>query len=195
MSLKSMYSMKCVIVGDGAVGKTSMAICYFSNQFPEEEVPTVFDKFDTNIFWKNKTINLSTFDTSGESNYDRLRIMSYKEADVVMICYSIDNPTSFESVTVKWIPEIRDYCPNALVVLVATKLDVRGDEKTLKRMQENRQIPITQEMGIQLQQEIGAAGFGECSALRQQSLKNIFNLAIDSVFQRMFEPRNDCVIS
>lgn len=49
------YQCKCVVVGDGAIGKTCMLICYCRNEFPEKYVPTVFE----NVHSPSVNINLT----------------------------------------------------------------------------------------------------------------------------------------
>jgi Ras-related C3 botulinum toxin substrate 1 len=178
-----MESMKCVTIGDGAVGKTSLLISFASNTFPEDYVPTVFDNYNANVMWKEKTITMGLWDTAGQEDYDRLRPLSYPDTDVFLVCYSVVNPASYNNVKTKWVPEVRHHCPDAPIVLFATKLDLREDEEILKRLKEKDQSPITNEMGKKLQQEVGAVGFGECSALTQKGLKEAFNLAIGAVFE------------
>ena len=42
----------------------------------------------------------------------------FKKTDVFLVCYSVDNRTSFDNIENKWIPELRSHCPKVPLVLV-----------------------------------------------------------------------------
>ncbi|XP_061952685.1 rac-like GTP-binding protein 3 isoform X1 [Populus nigra] len=158
--------IKCVTVGDGAVGKTCMLICYTSNKFPTDYIPTVFDNFSANVAVEGTTVNLGLWDTAGQEDYNRLRPLSYRGADVFVLAFSLVSRASYENVLKKWIPELQHYAPGVPVVLVGTKLDLREDKHYLA--DHPGLVPVTMAQGEELRKQIGAAYYIECSSKTQQ---------------------------
>uniref|UniRef100_H2ZLV0 Uncharacterized protein n=1 Tax=Ciona savignyi TaxID=51511 RepID=H2ZLV0_CIOSA len=117
--------MKCVVVGDGGCGKTSMLVVYTEGEFPEMYTPTVFENYSREVNFNRKKAILTLWDTAGQEDYDRLRPLSYNNSDVIIICYDVTNLSSFQNVEIRWSPEIRHFCPHTPTMLVACKTDLR----------------------------------------------------------------------
>ncbi|KAF9676163.1 hypothetical protein SADUNF_Sadunf09G0109800 [Salix dunnii] len=159
--------IKCVTVGDGAVGKTCMLISYTSNTFPTDYVPTVFDNFSANVVVDGSIVNLGLWDTAGQEDYNRLRPLSYRGAGVFLLAFSLISKASYENVAKKWIPELRHYAPGVPIILVGTKLDLRDDKQFF--IDHPGAVPITTAQGEELRKLIGAPVYIECSSKTQQN--------------------------
>jgi len=177
----SALNIKCVVVGDGAVGKTCLLISYTNDSFPEEYVPTVFDNYTVNVSVDGKMVAVGLWDTAGQEDYDRLRPLSYPSTDVFLICFSLTSKTSLENVRTRWVPELQHYSPGTPIILVGTKKDMKEDGKG-----------VSSEDGQRLAMEIKAIKYLECSAKTQEGLKQVFDEAIRSVLMsRNAAPKKD----
>uniref|UniRef100_A0A452ZHG5 Uncharacterized protein n=1 Tax=Aegilops tauschii subsp. strangulata TaxID=200361 RepID=A0A452ZHG5_AEGTS len=136
--------IKCVTVGDGAVGKTCLLISYTSNTFPTDYVPTVFDNFSANVVVDGSTVNLGLWDT-------------------------LISKASYENVTKKWIPELRHYAPGVPIILVGTKLDLRDDQQFF--VDHPGAVPISTAQGEELKKVIGATAYINIKAVFDAAIK------------------------
>jgi small GTP-binding protein len=159
---------KFVIVGDGAVGKTSLLLAYTNDNFSFNYIPTIFDNYCSHICVDGKYYNINLWDTAGQEEYSRLRSLAYPMTDVFILCYSTISKTSFENIKDHWYKELRHYSPSAPIILVGTKVDLR------KIIAEH----ISYEDGIMKAFEIDAKSFFECSALTRKSIIQIFEDAV-----------------
>lgn len=128
-------NLKCVVVGDGAVGKTCLMGQFVDKKFKTEHVPTVFDNTSKFVQYKDTTVNLALWDTAGQEDYARLRPLSYPNTDVFVVCFSMVSKTSLLNVTSKWVPELVHYNRShhadghklSPIVLVGNKSDLWKD--------------------------------------------------------------------
>ncbi|KKA25264.1 Cell division control protein 42 [Rasamsonia emersonii CBS 393.64] len=197
---------RCVVVGDGAVGKTCLLISYTTNKFPSEYVPTVFDNYavtvmtqtDHGVFSNHRIgdepYTLGLFDTAGQEDYDRLRPLSYPQTDVFLVCFSVTSPASFENVREKWFPEVHHHCPGVPCLIVGTQTDLRDDPVVREKLAKQKMQPIRKEDGDRMAKELGAVKYVECSALTQYKLKDVFDEAIVAALEPAPKKKSKCVL-
>lgn len=192
-------SLKFVIVGDGNVGKTCLLLTLTTNAFPsplpsvlcpagsinevrssnslDEYIPSVFDDWKGNVKLQNgRTVAVTMVDTGSRIDDDKFRLEAYPGADLVLICCSVVNPSSFE-VNSRWAPEVFHKCPDVPFLLCGTKIDLREDPDTMEKFTSKNIVPISEEQGAKIAKEAGAAGYVECSALTQSGLRRVLEEA------------------
>ncbi|KAI1882395.1 hypothetical protein AGOR_G00250250 [Albula goreensis] len=169
--------LKVVVVGDGGCGKTSLLMVYAKGDFPEKYAPSVFEKYNTTVTYGGKEIRLNLYDTAGQEDYDRLRPLSYQDASLVLVCYDVTNPTSFDNVLIKWYPEVNHFCRGVPIILIGCKTDLRKDKEKTRKLKAMDLAPITYTQGEETGQQIGAELYLECSAKYREHVEDIFREA------------------
>ncbi|TVY32968.1 Cell division control protein-like protein [Lachnellula subtilissima] len=188
-------AIRCVVVGDGAVGKTCLLISYTTNKFPSEYVPTVFDNYAVTVMIGDEPYTLGLFDTAGQEDYDRLRPLSYPQTDVFLVCFSVTSPASFENVREKWFPEVHHHCPGVPCLIVGTQTDLRDDPSVRDKLGKQKMTPVRKEDGERMAKELGAVKYVECSALTQYKLKDVFDETLRPPSQFLLPPLHNPVRS
>jgi Ras family protein A len=194
MSKMTSIRKKLVIVGDGACGKTCLLIVFSKDQFPEVYVPTVFENYVADIEVDNMTVELALWDTAGQEDYDRLRPLSYPDTDVILMCFSIDSPDSLENIPEKWTPEVRHFCPNVPIILVANKKDLRNNEATKRELLKVKQAPLQHEEGLEMARKISAKNYLECSSKTKEGVRDVFEAATRAALEARRKKRKACRI-
>ncbi|XP_002735063.3 rho-related protein racA-like, partial [Saccoglossus kowalevskii] len=146
-------NIKCVVVGDGAVGKTCMLWVYTHNAFPQEYVPTVVtlsrqlyivcikvSYFTDNLLLENQDGGL----------HDTNEKLKLENTDVFIVCFSIISEPSYDNVSVKWNPELTNHVPEAPKILVGTKIDLRDNKEIISKLTEKGKAPLKKEAGEKL---------------------------------------------
>jgi len=125
----------------------------------------------------------------------------YPDADVIVICYSIDSPDSLMNVVEKWAPEVKHFCPGVPIILCGNKKDLRNSEEVKLKLSESKQEPVQIEDGLLAAQAIEASAMVECSALTKAGVMQLFETAAQASLKkksqkkkRKFKAEKCCVL-
>jgi len=122
------FGFKICVLGDGAVGKTSLIKKFTKGAFEKDYIKTIgaqFSRFNKQI--NEDVINLIFWDISGQDDFNFLQPLFYKESKACIIVYSLEEndlgKESFKHIE-NWHNELKKYCGFIPVVLFANKVDL-----------------------------------------------------------------------
>jgi small GTP-binding protein len=178
-----MRDVKCVLVGDPAVGKSGLCMAFRFGDLGTGYVSTVVENFAVRTTIRREEINFRIWDTPGLQEYAHLRPVSYSETDVILICFSLMFPASLGNVRELWLPEIRTHCPSTPVVLVGLQSDVReyAVEHPNGEWRSDGVEPVASKAGAAMARAIHAHAYVECSAMTESSVREVFAQALRAV--------------
>jgi len=171
-------NITCCIIGDCLVGKSSLVVSYTTNDFPTNYVPTAFDNYSVDISVGNRLVHFDICDTGGKEPFSPLHGLCIPYSDVILLCFSVVNPQSFQNAISYWLSRARRSNSKIPIVLVGTQMDLRSDLKTLLALDQLKQKPVSDKEAILRAKQMQATTYIECSALTQKNLKTVFDTAL-----------------
>lgn len=168
-------NIKCTVVGDGAIGKTSLIVSYTTNDYPQHYQPTVHDFYTVRLTVADKPVTFQLIDTAGQEQFNVIRRLSYHQSNIFLVCFNLIDPISFQNVKERWIPELKEHAPKVPFILVGLK----SDGRTLSKAKS-----VKTDEGEAMARKVGAKCYVECSACTQKNVKNVFDTAIMTVLEQ-----------
>ncbi|MCJ1254792.1 hypothetical protein MMC24_002608 [Lignoscripta atroalba] len=128
---KPSSSVKLVLLGEAAVGKSSLVLRFVNNDFQENKEPTIGAAFLTQKCpLPTRTIKFEIWDTAGQERFASLAPMYYRNAQSALVVYDLTKPTSLIKAK-HWVAELqRQASPGIVIALVGNKLDLVVDESS-----------------------------------------------------------------
>lgn len=172
--------LKVLLLGNEGCGKTSLLRTYTGKTFDEEYNPSVFDYYTATVTLENKNSqDLTLWDTSGSTDFDHVRPLSYKDTDVILLCFDVTNDASLDSISQKWMLEMFENVPGKPFLLVGCKSDLRNSSPGTPQKNGDEQVsPVTHPQAIKFAKTIKAADYMECSSKQMNDeIDRIFSAA------------------
>ena len=124
-------SIKIVLLGETAVGKTSIIQRFITDSFNSNCISSLSAQFNSKTMEINgETLKIDIWDTAGQEKYRSLARIFYKDAKVIVFVYDITNKKTFEEIKNYWFPQTKDNCENNVIyALVGNKNDLYEKEE------------------------------------------------------------------
>lgn len=141
--------VKIIIVGNGAVGKTSMIRRFCKGEDPDAYKKTIgvdyAERRDYPVDAFNESVTLHIWDTAGQEEYANMTNKYYRDAGGCVLAFSTTDDASFKAVA-SWKKRVDEHCEGIPMVIVQNKMDLAAEAK----MKPSDVEALASELGLKL---------------------------------------------
>ncbi len=165
------FVFKITILGDAAVGKTSLISQFVEGSFQEDYKPTLganIVRKDVNL--DNARVRLIMWDLAGQEKYQVVRSMYFQGCQGALLVYDVTRYNTLDNINTKWLRDFKKHVKKkGAFILIGNKSDLK----------DQRVIPT--ERGKELATKIKASHFIETSAKLGENIEEAFSLLVHQI--------------
>jgi Ras-related protein Rab-11A len=173
------FVFKIVVLGDAAVGKTSLINMYIEQSFAEDYKPTLganIIRKDVHVDKINANVRLIMWDLAGQEKYNVIRSMYFQGCVGALLVYDVTRFGTFENINAKWLKDFKKYVKKeGTYILIGNKIDLKDERAVLLAD------------GEKLAKEIQASDYIETSAKYGENVEKAFENLVFQILKKLGE--------
>lgn len=174
MSISPKVTFKVVVIGDYAVGKTSLCKRFAKKAFTVEYKPTIGTDIMTRIIslpYIGK-VSLQIWDTAGEEKFKKVVPIYFKGANYALLVFDLTRKQTYDALN-EWYNMLLRSIGEIPVLIVGNKMDLEDERK------------VSKEDGLAIAKDLGAITYVETSAKNGWNVENIFRIPAEYIIKEI----------
>jgi small GTP-binding protein len=156
------FSLKVVVVGESAVGKTCFLIRFVRDTFDDDTQSTLGIEFLSKIIQTDsRRIQLQLWDTAGQEMFRSVTRGYYRGSAGALVLFDISNRDSFENVE-RWLQDVKSVArADVVLILIGNKVDLEAN----RQVQSGEARDFAQRYGMKYFEVSAKTGVGVAEAI------------------------------
>lgn len=142
-------SIKLVLLGEAAVGKSSIVLRFVSNDFSENKEPTIGAAFLTQrVNIDDHIVKFEIWDTAGQERFASLAPMYFRNAQAALVVYDVTKPQSFIKAR-HWVKELHEQASQDIIIaLIGNKIDLLENDPDGRKVAKEEAEKLAEEENL-----------------------------------------------